>query len=120
MIQIGEAPYLECSSRGDKRFSAFYAKVNGKPIEHIYQGAKKFLVNQRVVTGLPWKKAKKWGKPINTEELAILYKELWKEYLLNNPSFINILKKASGLSDIFGKEGHQCQAITLWELRNEL
>ena len=27
MIKIGEAPFLECSSKGDKRFSAFYARI---------------------------------------------------------------------------------------------
>lgn len=120
MIQVGKPPYLECSSRGDKRFSAFYAKVGGKPIEHIYQAAKKFKVQGVIVSGLPWKKAKKLGKPINIDELAVLYKDLWRTYLLNNPSYINILKKASGLSDIFGQENHNCQAITLWELRSEL
>ena len=30
-------PKYECSSRGDKRFSAFYAYVDGKSIEYIYQ-----------------------------------------------------------------------------------
>ena len=26
MLRFGEAPYLECSSRGDARFSAFHAE----------------------------------------------------------------------------------------------
>jgi len=116
MIRIGEEPYLECSSKGDKRFSAFYAKVHGKSIEQLYQAAKIFGDGS---TGLTWREAK-GRKPINIEELAILYKDLWREYLLDNPSFITILKRASGLSDVFGQEKHNCQAITLWELRNEL
>ena len=29
MITIGDPPYLECSSKGDVRFSAFSAIVNG-------------------------------------------------------------------------------------------
>ena len=33
MIKHGEPPYLECSSAGDKRFSAFWAKLGDKSIE---------------------------------------------------------------------------------------
>jgi len=121
LIRIGEPPYLECSSRGDKRFSAFYAKVNGKPIEVLYQKAKIFPDGS---TGLTWKEVKKRQKagemPVNIEELTELYKALWRDYLKNNPSYVRILKRASGLSDVFGQEGHNCQAITLWELREEM
>lgn len=116
MIKIGNEPYLECSSKGDKRFSAFYAIVNGESIESQYQAAKIFADGS---TGLPWKKAK-GKKPVNIEEVSKLYKDLWKQYLLENPLLIRGLKQASGLSDIFGQKGHNCQAITLWELRNEL
>jgi len=42
MTIYGRAPFLECSSRGDKRFSAFYARVNGCSIEEQYQAAKIF------------------------------------------------------------------------------
>lgn len=116
MIRIGYPPYLECSSKGDKRFSAFYAKVNGKSIEEQYQAAKVFEDGS---TGLSWREAK--GRMcINPVEVSKLYKELWKQYLLANPSLIRGLKQATGLSDIFGKEGHNCQAITLWQLRKEL
>lgn len=113
---IGEPPYLECSSRGDKRFSAFYAKVNGKSIEEQYQAAKVF---EDGTTGLSWREAK-GRKPVNMDEVSVLYKNLWKEYLINHPALIIGLKQASGLSDMFGQKGHNCQAITLWELRNEL
>lgn len=116
MIRIGKPPYLECSSKGDKRFSAFYAKVNGDSIENQYQSAKVFEDGS---TNLTWKQAK-GKKPINIEQVSKLYKDLWKQYLLNNPSLLRGLKQQSGLSDIFGQEGHNCQAITLWELRNEL
>lgn len=116
MIRIGKAPYLECSSKGDKRFSAFYAKVNGKSIEEQYQAAKVF---QDGSTGLTWKEVK-GKKPINIDEVSKLYKELWRRYLLDNPSLLRGIKQASGLSDIFGQKGHNCQALTLWELRKEL
>lgn len=120
MIQIGKPPYLECSSKGDKRFSAFYAKVNGKSIEKLYQAAKIFDGGRGgFVTGLSWKEAK--GEvPVNIKEVRRLYKDLWRTYLLDNPSFITILKRATGLSDIFGQGGHVCQAETLWQLREEL
>lgn len=45
MIRVGNAPYLECSSRGDKRFSAFYARIKSlgyKSIEELYQAKKVF------------------------------------------------------------------------------
>lgn len=121
MIKVGKPPYLECSSKGDKRFSAFHAKVNGKPIELLYQAAKIWPDGS---TGLDWRECKRRQKkgqyPINMPYINKLYKELWTIYLMQNPSYIRILKNANGLSDIFGQEGHNCQAITLWELRSEL
>ena len=116
MIRIGEPPYLECSSKGDKRFSAFYAKVNSKSIEDQYQAAKIFEDGS---TGLTWRQAK-GRKPTNLEEVNKLYKELWRQYLIEHPALLRGLKQASGLSDIFGQEGHNCQATTLWELKKEL
>ncbi len=58
MIQHGAAPFLECSSRGDRRFSAFAARIKrraNKSIEEIYQGAKRFEDGS---TGLTWREAK--------------------------------------------------------------
>ncbi len=115
MIRVGKPPYYECSSKGDKRFSAFYARVDGVTIEDRYQAAKVFEDGS---TGLSWKEAK-GRKPINPDEVSKLYKELWKKYLDQNPHLLRGLKQQSGLSDMFGQEGHNCQAITLWELRNE-
>lgn len=45
MVRHGEAPFLECSSRGDQRFSAFSARLRsqgGRSIEEVYQAAKVF------------------------------------------------------------------------------
>jgi hypothetical protein len=45
MIRHGEAPYLECSSAGDKRFSAYYARIRrlgNRSIEELYQAKKMF------------------------------------------------------------------------------
>lgn len=113
MIKHGEPPYLECSGKGDKRFSAFYARVNGKTIEEQYQAAKIF----RDGTGFTWQKAK-GRRAINQEEVAILYSSLWDQYIAENPGLLVVLKAAPGLSDMFGQPGHVCQATELWRIRN--
>ena len=113
MIKHGEAPFLECSSRGDRRFSAFFAKVRGKSIERRYQEAKKFDEDY----GLTWRE--RIGlKPDNPEECHALYSALWDEYIAANPHLLQVLREASGLSDVFGKKGHACQATELWRIRN--
>lgn len=118
MIRLGEPPYLECSSKGDKRFSAFYARLRcygGRSIEEIYQAAKVFEDGS---TGLTWKEAK-GRKAVNQEECAALYSRLWDLYIDENPELLNVLKASSGVSDIFGQPGHCCQAVELWRIRNK-
>ena len=116
MIKHGKPPYLECSSRGDKRFSAFRARpvsLNGASIEEAYQAMK---VMEDGSTGLTWRAAK--GKrPINMEACATAYAKWWREWV-DEQDLLSVLKKASGLSDMFGQPGHQCQATVLWEIRN--
>lgn len=116
MIRVGVEPFLECSSRGDRRFSAFYAKVNGRSIEEQYQAAKVFSDGS---TGLSWRAAK-GRQATNMREVSRLYKALWRQYLMKNPELLEVLKSASGLSDVFGQTGSNCQALTLWELRSAL
>jgi len=114
MLSYGEPPYLECSGKGDRRFSAFYARVNGKTIEEQYQAAKVFEDGS---TGLDWRRAK-GRKAVNQEEVAKLYSQLWDKYIEEHPELLLVLKAASGLSDIFGQKGHCCQATELWRIRN--
>lgn len=117
MIMHGESPYLECSSKGDKRFSAFFAKIksrNNKWIEEIYQAAKIFPDGR---TRLSWREAKGMYA-VNTDEVRKLYSQLWDEYIEENPELLTVLKNASGLSDMFGQIGHACQATELWRIRN--
>jgi len=114
VVQHGNPPYLECSSKGDKRFSAFYARVKGKSIEEQYQAAKVF---ENGSTGLTWCQAK-GRKPVNVEACQHLYSRLWDEYIAENPHLLQVLKQASGLSDCFGQAGHVCQATELWRIRN--
>lgn len=117
MLRRGSSPYLECSSRGDRRFSAFYARprsLGGKSIEEAYQAAKVFSDGS---TGLHWRDAK--GKrAVNAEECAALYAQWWREWV-QEQNLLPVLRAASGLSDIFGREGSVCQADILWDIRNE-
>lgn len=116
MVRHGTAPFLECSSRGDKRFSAFYARVRGKCIEQWYQEAKD-LGDAEANATLTWKERQ--GLPaVNAEECHQLYASLWDEYIADNPGLLPVLKAQTGLADVFGKEGHCCQATELWRIRN--
>lgn len=118
MISHGIAPFLECSSKGDIRFSAFHARLrsfHNYSIEEIYQGAKIFVDG---TTGLSWKLAK--GRaPVNAPLVQKLYSLLWNQYIIENPKYMDDLIAATGLSDIFGQVNHCCQATELWRLRLE-
>lgn len=118
MLRFGDAPYLECSSKGDKRFSAFYARVevNGviKSIEDHYQNSKVFEDGS---TGLDWRQAK--GRiATNQKWCREVYSELWDKYFTIHPELLDVIRQHSGFSDIFGQEGHACQAEELWRIRN--
>jgi hypothetical protein len=117
MIRHGQAPFLECSSKGDQRFSAFYAMVRTKQgtrsIEDWYQASKMFSDGS---TGLTWREAK-GRQAVNQAACAVFYSILWDLYILQNPELLDVLKAASGLQDRFGKPGHVCQATELWRIR---
>lgn len=115
MLAYGKAPHIECSSRGDKRFSAFAARIRGRggrTIEDLYQAAKIF---EDGATGLSWRDAK-GRRAVNAEQCAALYATLWDEYMAENPALLPILLAASGVSDMFGQAGHCCQATELWRI----
>lgn len=109
---------LECSSKGDKRFSAFYAKVKafGKydSIENHYQLAKRFGEEAPKT----WRDAK--GKtPTHIElngreyELRLLsqwYKLLWLKYLDLNPALAQYASQFDEFNDIFKGKSLNCQA----------
>ena len=109
----GKAPFLECSSRGEKRLSAFYARpssLGGRSIEEAYQASKVFEDGS---TGLNWKEAK-GRKATNAQACADLYMTWWMDYIDEHPDLNNLICNSSGLSDMFGKEGNVCQADVLW------
>lgn len=115
MIRCGMPPFLECSSRGDKRFSAFYARLeayDNQTIESIYQAAKVF---EGGVTGLSIKQAK--GKAcINHKEVSALYRQLWTTYFQENPELLKVIHEYRGFSDMFGQMGHVCQATEVYRI----
>lgn len=116
MIRHGVAPFLECSSRGDRRFSAFHARIRGRgnrSVEQLYQAAKVF---DGGVTGLAWREAK-GRQAINAAEVREFYAQLWDEYIAENPGLLPLLIAAPGLSDVFGQPGRACQATELWRIR---
>lgn len=116
MIKHGNAPFLECSSKGDSRLSAFRARIRARgnrSIEELYQAAKVFADGS---TGLSWREAK-GRKAVNADEVRALYGVLWDEYVAENPELLDVIKAASGLADMFGQPGHACQATELWRIR---
>ena len=119
MVKRGVAPFLECSTRGVKRLSAFYARptcLKGRSIEEAYQAMKVFPDG---TSGLSWRQAK--GKrAINADECVRAYTDWWRVYLDENPDLVTMIKQATGLSDLFGQEGHVCQADILWQLRSDM
>lgn len=112
----------ECSSKGDKRFSAFYARLkDGRTIEEAYQldvkGYRKFGNNPMLGKGKP---------PLNKFEGDDLYKaylELWKTWAKENPELIKTLAELAKqfdntLSDMFATTPVN-QARALSEILNE-
>jgi hypothetical protein len=116
MIRYGTAPFLECSTKGDRRFSAFGAYIGAHTIENLYQGAKIFSDGS---TGLSWRQAKGL-RAVNQEAVARLYSKLWDMYIDQHPELKEVLKNATGVSDVFGQEGHVCQATELWRIKQTL
>lgn len=101
-VKVGE-PYYEVSSKGNKAYSAIYAKINDVSIEEIYQ------LDIKGYRGIykDWKLAK--GKPpkvnITEEETYRQYKNLWYEYFKNNITlYIDILSNGvdTTITDMFG------------------
>jgi len=79
-----------------------------------YIKPKKIVLSENVITY--WKDKK--GHPvINPFQCANLYDKLWVEYFYENPHLIDVINQYNGFSDIFGQEGHNCQAFTIWRIR---
>ncbi len=101
---------LECHSHGDKRFSAFYARLaSGHTIEDLYQYAKRDEKDKRY--------AKPKGQiPVNlliggeliphTNQLRYLfYTMLWHVYVMENGDLFEFAASHDGFRDKFAHKG---------------
>lgn len=107
----------EVSSKGDKRFSAFYAILSdGLSIEYHYQ------VNIKGYSSIKEGKGKPPKYKISKEDLYSKYLDLWSRYLKENKGLILELAMNSidkPLTDMFASSDiNQARALT--ELMNKL
>lgn len=107
----------EVSSKGDKRFSAFYARLcDGRTIEEAYQldikGYRKFGNNAMLGKGKP---------PLismSKDETYLAYKNLWKIWCRENPKLVIELRGLAvmfhcTLSDMFATtDVNQARALS--------
>jgi|ETNmetMinimDraft_35_1059890.scaffolds.fasta_scaffold81225_2 hypothetical protein len=117
MITITYKRYggYDCSTRGDKRFSAFYAKLpDGRNIEEHYQCD----IKGYDVGGRNWRLGK--GKPPKMlRDTWLEYLNLWKQWAKLNPELIDELRiKARNhnniLSDRFANTNiNQARALAI-------
>lgn len=108
---------LECSSRGDRRFSALYAKVTfdsySDTIEGHYQGCKRFNGAEPPYGRVKGKKPdyiEIKGKKLEVKYLTPFYNLLWLIYLDNHPDYVEFLKQCDDYSDMFKGKAYNCQA----------
>ena len=107
----------EVSSKGDKRFSAFYARLpDGRTIEEHYQCD----IKGYDPGGTNWKlgKGKPPLKPLTHIALWKEYLNLWRIYIENNPELLEKLKQHAVLKDSFATSNIN-QARALCFLLNE-
>jgi hypothetical protein len=112
---------LECSSKGDKRFSAFYACVSikgvEKSIENWYQLAKRDAYGNVPGKG---KKVAYMINPFNGNKLPAnclsdFYKCLWIRYFTANPDLLEYAKGFDNFNDMFRGKCVNCQADVIRE-----
>lgn len=117
---------LECSSNGDRRFSAFYAyvDVNGKsaPIEYHYQDCKRKVVH--VNSGIEYAPCRKGeavdfmvlgGRVFDIKFLTPFYKLMWVKYLDAHPELVKHASGFDNFSDMFKGKSINCQADVIRE-----
>lgn len=105
---------LECSSAGDKRFSAFYAKVsfNGEydTIENHYQKVKRGKDGIKVGKGQRVSYFIINTQRFEPEDLTPYYRLLWYLYLKQNPELVEYAKQFDSFTDKFRGHCINCQA----------
>lgn len=120
---------LECSSKGDKRFSAFYAKTKFvgimDSIEMHYQLCKRFDDIESPDLRGSWKEKQEYCKKVKGKNpdfivianrkldsrfLSPFYKLLWAKYFEENPELISFASEFDEFNDIFKGSALNCQA----------
>jgi len=111
---------LECSSKGDKRFSAFYANVEAfgvyQSIENHYQDCKYKDSGSKCKKGEKVDYIKLGGRKLKPKYLTPYYKMLWIKYFDNNPELLEYVKDFDSFSDMFKGKSINCQADVISEL----
>lgn len=105
---------LECSSRGDKRFSAFYAKIrfygSYDSIENHYQSVKRDAAGRKVSKGQPVDHIHIYGRTLNAKYLTPLYTIMWIKYLDEHPELVEYAQGFDEFNDMFRGKCINCQA----------
>lgn len=110
----------ECSSAGDRRFSALYAVFeDGETVEQKYQ----LLVKGFGQITDDWRVGK--GKPplngLSREQTWIAYKALWQLWSQENPDLLDLLRRAAVSRILTDRYAYTevSQARALAEILNE-
>jgi hypothetical protein len=119
---------LECSSKGDKRFSAFYAQVEVfdvvDSIENHYQLSKRFGND---IKPRHWKECK-GRKPshfmigrhrYDLSLFSLWYKSLWLKYFEQNPDLLVYIGQFDEFNDMFKGKSLNCQADVIRDIANK-
>lgn len=134
---IPKGKTLECSTKGDRRFSALVANVKVgteiKTIEEHYQLSKRFKVYEDIFIPKTLKDAKGkkdvvyfevLGKRYEPKYLTAYYSLLWIKYLDQNPSLVEYASGFDDFTDMFKGKSINSQAdiikIYIKEGRNVL
>lgn len=96
---------LYCDSRGDKRFSAFYAKViinnQERSIEDWYQSAKRTADGSIPGKGKPVDHLEWFGVIYDVTYLSNLYLNLWKLYFFQHQDLLEVAAQYDVFIDRF-------------------
>lgn len=105
---------LECSSAGDRRFSAFYAKVKFDgaldTIENHYQRCKRNIAGHVAGKGHRVDHVILFNKRFEPSILTPFYRYLWYIYLKGNPELVAYARQFNNFTDKFRGKAINCQA----------
>lgn len=99
---------LRCDSRGDRRFSAWYASLHGQSIEERYQGAKRDAEGRGYATPKGMRPSFFFlgGALFKAEHVQYeYYLLLWHAYLKQHHALLLYANTFTGFQDIF--DGHR-------------